>query len=1165
MELKFHFIYLFAFRRLSIVTVLLCALVTCTSADAGEFNAAGGRLDLSQWNQDDGGLVALDGQWAFYWQQLLSPEDFGPAQTLKSADYIDVPGLWNRYPKNTNKWPGDGFATYRLLLDNIPVKNHLIYLKIPEMPTAYRLWVNGDIVSENGIVGKNKQEMKPVFLPKIVSLNTDRPEIELVLQVSNFFHKDGGIWHSMEIGTEQDLASMRERPVFFDMLLFGGLFIMGLYHLGLYALRRQERAPLYFGLFCLTVGIRSLLVGQRIFYGLVPGLDWEIQQKMEYLLLYLSAPAFFMFFYHLFPREVSRRFCSVITWCCGIFGVIVVAAPAKIYGHTGNLFQILVYAASAYLAVVMVKIIQQKREGSLLFAGGFVVLMLTVINDTLYTHLIIQTRPMAHFGVFMFIFFQAFLLSKKFSGAFAKVEVISNELAVKNQELVRLDKLKDEFLANTSHELKTPLHGIIGLAESMVEGAAGSLASLQRKNLSIIASSGRRLFNLINDLLDFAKIRRNELELQLSPVDLRSIAELVIAFTTPMIGDRQLKMINKIPENLPPVAADENRLQQVMFNLVGNAVKFTHNGTIEIRAEKKKDAITVTVQDTGIGIAEKDREKIFSEFEQVYGSMDRSYGGTGLGLAISQRLIRLHGSEITVESVPEKGSAFSFPLSISKDEIREKKLPEVVYSRFLEGESAFSLHYEPDHQVTRADALQPERGTGQFGQSILVVDDEPVNLQLVHNQLTPRGFKVFMAHDGFEALEMIADEPPDLVLLDIMMPRMNGFDVCLKIRETHSLYSLPVIMLTAKNRLSDLVQGLESGANDYLPKPFYKEELLARIDILLQAKASVERLKKNQLLKEEIQRRQKIEEKLRVAQRRLARMLDSSEDAIIAVNMEGVISFFNQGAEHLFGFSTNEVLNQTVDLLFSDSLIKDFTGFVSSMAEISTPMSNADQSKQTVSVTGKKHDGTTFSAILYISGFMIGPDRMFTLIVRNRPKTSASYAGDNHPAVCDPLESIEETPFKTVLAIEHALNQIFDYSEVHQEELVELRNMDPALDSVEDQLPDDDANQNNIHEILVGLMNVSLRHWEAGTGKTKVDLAEESRIWKAYLDRGTWKTRTLDKYLALETLPKKPRWREVVRTANFVLSHCNPGADANDEIKSLISQAEALLKQKNRG
>jgi len=292
-------------------------------------------------------------------------------------------------------------------------------------------------------------------------------------------------------------------------------------------------------------------------------------------------------------------------------------------------------------------------------------------------------------------------------------------------------------------------------------------------------------------------------------------------------------------------------------------------------------------------------------------------------------------------------------------------------------------------------------------------------------------------------------------------------------------------------------------------------------------------------------------------------MLDSSEDAIIAVNKEGVISFFNQGAEHLFGFSTNEVLNQTVDLLFSDSLMKDFTGFVSSMAEISTPMSNADQSKQTVSVNGKKHDGVTFPAILYISGFMIGPDRMFTLIVRNRPKTSASYVGEKHPAACDSMELIEETPFKAVLAIEHALNQIFDYSEVNQEELVELRNMDPALDSVEDQLPDDDAGQNNLHEILVGLMNASLRHWEDYTGKTKVDLAEESRIWKAYLDRGTWKTRTLDKYFSLDTLPKKPRWREVIRTANFVLSNCKPGADAKDEIKSLISQAEAILRQKN--
>jgi two-component system sensor histidine kinase ChiS len=1147
-------------RFIAIAVCFSCLVNLAGPIHAGELSASAGHIDLSHWHPDDDGLISLDGQWAFYWQQLLSPSDFSPVAAIKPADYIDVPGLWNQYPHNTNKWPGDGFATYRLILENIPVKNSPFLLKIPEMPTAYRLWSNGRVVSENGIVGKNKQDMKPFFSPKMVSLKTDRPTIELVLQVSNFFHKDGGIWHSIQIGTEKNLAAMRDRLVFFDMLLFGGLFIMGLYHLGLYALRRQERAPLYFGLFCLTVGIRSLLVGQRIFYGLVPGLGWEIQQKSEYLLLFLSAPSFFMFFYHLFPREVSRRFCAIITVCCGIFSIIVVAAPAKIYGHTGNLFQILVYAASFYLAVMMIKIIRHKREGSLLFAGGFVMLMLTVINDTLYTHLIIQTRPMAHFGVFMFIFFQAFLLSKKFSGAFTKVEEISNELSMKNQELVRLDTLKDEFLANTSHELKTPLHGIIGLAESMMEGSAEALASAHQNNISIIASSGRRLFNLINDLLDFSKIRRNDMELNMQPVDVKSIVDLVIAFTTPMIGDRSLEIINNIPDNLPPVLADENRLQQVLFNLVGNAVKFTPSGTIDIFAETQNNAIAVTVKDTGIGISLKDQKTIFSEFEQAYGSMDRSYGGTGLGLAISQRLVRLHGSEITVKSTLGEGAAFSFTLPIAEGGMPVKKLPELAFSRFLEDESDFTSRNEPTTRTIRTNTLESESGSGQ---SILVVDDEPVNLQLVHNQLTPRGFNVLMAHDGFEALEMIADEPPDLVLLDIMMPRMNGFEVCLKIREIHSLYSLPVIMLTAKNRLSDLVQGLESGANDYLPKPFYKEELLARINILLLARASVERLKKNKRLKEEISRRKKVEDKLRVSQRRLTRMLDSSEDAIIAVSVEGVISFFNQGAEHLFGLSTNEALNQTVDLLFSDSLMRDFKSFISSMAQISTQASTADQTKQTVSVTGKKQDGRTFSAILYISGFTIGPDRMFAFVVRKQRKMNSAQAGEKYPTAAHPVEPVEESHFNTLNTIEHALNQIFEYSDEKQSEgVVDLRNIDPALDSVKDQLSDDDAGQDNLHEKLVQLMNASLRHWEAASGKTKVDLAEESRIWKAYLDRGTWKTRTLDKYLAMETLPKKPRWREVVRTANFVLSNCELDEDAKDEIQALILQTEAILRKK---
>jgi len=511
-----------------------------------------------------------------------------------------------------------------------------------------------------------------------------------------------------------------------------------------------------------------------------------------------------------------------------------------------------------------------------------------------------------------------------------------------------------------------------------------------------------------------------------------------------------------------------------------------------------------------------------------------------------------------VASEPGKGSTFSFRLKIATDGFPEKKGPEVLPNRFLADAPGFLPDQKPDSETGPFVSSEPESLPQpaierSMEPSILVVDDEPVNLQLVYNQLIPRGFRVLRANDGFEALEMIADETPDLVLLDIMMPRMNGFEVCRKIRETYSLYALPVVMLTAKNRLSDLVQGLESGANDYLPKPFYKEELLARINILLEAKASVERLKKNQMLKEEIQRRQQVEEKLRVAQRRLVRMLDSSEDAIIAVNLEGIISFFNQGAENLFGLSTNEALHQPLDMLFSDFLMKDFREVIGSRSD----KSSKEKFRHMVAVAGKTPDGGVFPATLYISAFSIGQDPVFTLIVRPRPDQPQAHAETTHKA-----EPHEEFDSKAVITIEHALNQIFDHAEDYQpQELTELRNIDPALDAVSDRLAEDDP-ASDMNQMLVRLMNAALRHWEA-SGKTKVDLAEESRIWKAYLDKGTWKTRTLDKYIRLETLPKRPRWREVVRTAYFVLSKCDLDADAREEIQSLIAKAEAILRQRN--
>ena len=395
----------------------------------------------------------------------------------------------------------------------------------------------------------------------------------------------------------------------------------------------------------------------------------------------------------------------------------------------------------------------------------------------------------------------------------------SRTLEEQNAQLQHLDKLKDEFLANTSHELRTPLNGIIGLAESLIDGATGELPTPTIANLAMIASSGRRLANLVNDILDFSKLKHENLELSIKPVGVREIADLVLILSRPLVGKKNLQLINLIDPDIPLVAADENRLQQIFYNLIGNAIKFTDTGKIEVLASVNHQNVEIAVADTGIGIPSNKLETIFTSFEQGDGSTARKYGGTGLGLAVTKQLVELHGGTISVSSIVGKGSQFTLTLPVSQEQIKNASEEPRVQTIATTSELIST-------STVRPEAIAAE--SGDF--KILIVDDEPVNLQVLANNLSLANYAITQANSGLEALEIIENGwQPDLILLDVMMPRMTGYEVCKKLREKVLPNELPVVMLTAKNQVSDLVEGFSSGANDYLTKPFNKHELLARI------------------------------------------------------------------------------------------------------------------------------------------------------------------------------------------------------------------------------------------------------------------------------------------------------------------------------------------------
>ncbi|WP_444996021.1 two-component regulator propeller domain-containing protein [Aliikangiella sp. IMCC44359] len=390
-----------------------------------------------------------------------------------------------------------------------------------------------------------------------------------------------------------------------------------------------------------------------------------------------------------------------------------------------------------------------------------------------------------------------------------------------NEHLRKVDQLKDEFLANTSHELRTPLNGIIGIAESLKEGVAGLQNQKTLNHLQMIIDGGKRLAQLINDILDFKKLSHHNLVLQRKAVDLYSIANVVVSLLHPLAEEKSLKIINRLPNQLPLIYADENRIQQILHNLIGNAIKYTQRGQIEISATSQGNFVEVCVSDTGIGIDDSQMEIIFKPFEQASLPDIISNRGTGLGLSVSHQLIEEHGGNLWVESEVNKGSKFYFDVPIWLENTHEIE------------SSKSSVEQTSTHLINSPNASNKiphnENHIAEGKGKVLIADDDLINLQVLSDLLQMNGYSVECAEDGLKAVQLAQQKKFDLAVIDIMMPGLSGYEVCKKLRKKYSPIELPILLLSARYQPRDISAGFEAGANDYVAKPIEREVLLSRI------------------------------------------------------------------------------------------------------------------------------------------------------------------------------------------------------------------------------------------------------------------------------------------------------------------------------------------------
>ncbi|BBC25933.1 ATP-binding protein [Pseudanabaena sp. ABRG5-3] len=401
-----------------------------------------------------------------------------------------------------------------------------------------------------------------------------------------------------------------------------------------------------------------------------------------------------------------------------------------------------------------------------------------------------------------------------------KLTETNQKLEISNDELLRATRMKDEFLANMSHELRTPLNSILGMNEALQEQIFGTLNERQIKALQTVENSATHLLALINDILDVSKIESGQVTLDLTATSIENLCKSSLAFIKQQALTKRIQVINQIPDYLPELMLDERRIRQVLINLLNNAVKFTpEGGTItldvsHVETTTETSYLRFAVIDTGIGISAENIQKLFQPFIQIDSALNRQYVGTGLGLALVKRIVELHGGKVGLTSEVGVGSCFSveIPFNKSEHELGSPKL-------------------EPTESIVNSNQSE-----STVPPVVLLAEDNEANIGTFSSYLEVKGYRIILAKNGKELVDLAKAKKPDVILMDIQMPVLDGLEAAKQIRLDPELIDIPIIALTALVMVGDREKCLDAGANEYLTKPVKLKQLAQTIQKLLNSR-----------------------------------------------------------------------------------------------------------------------------------------------------------------------------------------------------------------------------------------------------------------------------------------------------------------------------------------
>ncbi|GBF75393.1 hypothetical protein PA598K_03797 [Paenibacillus sp. 598K] len=674
--------------------ILIVSLAGCVQvADRTHLKAKEGMADLSSLAGKGYELTRLNGDWEFYGHQLLEP---GADWEAADGELVRIPGSWNGYDSDHRLEDGQGYGTYRLLFAAHPDQD-ILALRVPNIFTAYKLWIDGKLVQSRGVVGMSRETTVPEQYPGIATFVNDRPVHELVIQIANFHHRKGGIWVDFVFGGSDDVIRYQIMDTVNQMIIFGSLAMIGFYHLGLYAMRRQERFTLYFGILCLMVGLRMIVTGNAYLVQWLPWVSWETGMKLEYTAFALAAWSSYMYIYHLFPQEASRRLLKLLTGCTLVLCAIVLTMPGIHFTRLLPVFQLLVIVVSLYILYVLALAVRRKRTGAVYVLIGISVFVLTILNDMAFYNEWSTVSDIVPVGLFFVIMMQSFIISSRFSKALAQIEQVSAEarqlnasleeriaerteelqashakLEKTHRELEKMETSRTRLLSNISHDLRTPMTLIQGYLEAMQDGVVTEPEQRDRYVRMMLGKVGG-LNRLIQELFELSKFEAGVVQFHKEQLTLAQWVEELVEQYQLDVESRGIVFECSLLLEQPDHTADAERIvllldrfrmEQVMSNLIYNALgHMPEGGTLQLSFQyaAAQSSLIVSVQDTGAGISEADLPHIFERFYRA-GRHAGQAQGSGIGLAIVKEIVDAHLGVIGVESVEGAGTRFFIEL-----------------------------------------------------------------------------------------------------------------------------------------------------------------------------------------------------------------------------------------------------------------------------------------------------------------------------------------------------------------------------------------------------------------------------------------------------------------------------------------------------------------------